>query len=100
MWTRSESVTSGSPHSLGDLPPPDNGPSNLPATVVACAVIAVVISGLSVAARFYTRGVLRKILGAEDWCILASWLFSFGNTVAMCFGSYPIPCQRRGMSRC
>ena len=45
-----------------------------PALAIACAVICHVISGLFVAARFYSRGVVTRALGREDYCILAAWV--------------------------
>jgi hypothetical protein len=80
----SRAVTSGSAHDDGVSKPPAESSVDLPATVLACAILSLLISGLAVAARFYTRGRLRKILGSEDWCILCAWLACLGFTVAVC----------------
>ncbi|PKS08144.1 hypothetical protein jhhlp_005420 [Lomentospora prolificans] len=41
--------------------------------VIACAIVCLVVSGLIVGLRFYSRGVITKVLGREDWCILVAW---------------------------
>ena len=52
----------------------ENDTSNMGGTVLACAVVSVVISGLALAARFYSRGHLKRLLGPEDWCCLVAWV--------------------------
>ena len=51
---------------------------NRSANVIACAIICQVVSGLFVAARFYSRSVVTRALGREDYCILAAWVCSGG----------------------
>ncbi|KAK4163709.1 hypothetical protein QBC43DRAFT_319091 [Cladorrhinum sp. PSN259] len=52
--------------------------------VIGFAIGAVMFSGVIVLLRFYTRGVLLRVLGLEDCCIGLSMLFSIGNTIGMC----------------
>lgn len=37
--------------------------------VIGLAVVAVLLAGIFVALRFYTRGVWLRVLGREDWSI-------------------------------
>jgi hypothetical protein len=53
------------------------------ANIIACAAITFAIGTIFVALRFYTRGCLLHVLGAEDWCILASLVFSGANSAGM-----------------
>lgn len=49
--------------------------------IIACAVLTWMISVLVVASRFYLRGHLVKLLGPEDWVILAALFFSFAQSI-------------------
>ena len=40
------------------------------ADIIACSVVTAVIGSVFVGLRFYTRGVLLRVLGLEDWLIL------------------------------
>ncbi|KAH7071774.1 hypothetical protein FB567DRAFT_538784 [Paraphoma chrysanthemicola] len=51
--------------------------------IAACAIVTVILAGLFVILRFYTRTRMLNILGRDDWFILAALLFSVANTVAM-----------------
>ena len=59
-----------------DLPPDaySTDTEHRPALAIACAVTCTVVSGLFVAARFYTRRVITRALGRADWCILVGWV--------------------------
>jgi hypothetical protein len=46
--------------------PSDNQAPN----IYACAITTVVIAGIAVAARFYARARILRVVGIEDWCIL------------------------------
>jgi hypothetical protein len=35
--------------------------------IIGLAAVAVLLAGIIVALRFYTRGVLLRVLGREDW---------------------------------
>ncbi|CAI4214399.1 unnamed protein product [Parascedosporium putredinis] len=54
---------------------------SLSGSIIACAVVSFVVSGLMVGLRFYSRGVVTRVLGREDWCILVAWLLVIGFTV-------------------
>lgn len=49
--------------------------------IIACAVLTWLISAVVVASRFYLRGNLMKLLGPEDWVILAALFFSLGQSI-------------------
>lgn len=51
--------------------------------VISSAVVCFALAALFVAARFYTRTKIIHVIGWEDWTILASLVFSLGNTI--CF---------------
>ncbi|KAK0703682.1 hypothetical protein B0T26DRAFT_864637 [Lasiosphaeria miniovina] len=42
------------------------------------------LAGVAVALRLYTRGIILRVLGWEDWCICLALVFSGGNTIGMC----------------
>ena len=60
--------------SLGPPLDPSLSSQNLGPTVVACAVTTTLLAGAAVAARFYTRGRILRVLGTEDWLILTSFV--------------------------
>lgn len=47
---------------------------SLSGSIIACAVVSFVVSGLMVGLRFYSRGVVTRVLGREDWCVLVAWV--------------------------
>ena len=54
---------------------PGMGPADdLSGTVIACAIVSLVVSGIALGLRFYSRGVITRVLGREDWCILIAWV--------------------------
>ena len=53
--------------------------------VIACAIVCLVVSGLIVGLRFYSRGVITKVLGREDWCILVAWVIYIDLDIAVFF---------------
>lgn len=54
---------------------PDGHPYETRAgSVIACYAVTLVLSGVAVGARFYTRGRIQHVLGREDWAILAAWV--------------------------
>ncbi|KAK0669072.1 hypothetical protein QBC41DRAFT_112500 [Cercophora samala] len=76
----SSSSSSSSP------PPPPPGPpvvdfaslahDSLVVNIIASASICWFIAALFVALRFYTRGVLIKVIGGSDWSILVALIFA------------------------
>lgn len=48
-------------------------------SVIACVISCWVICGVAVAARFYARGRIQRVLGSEDWCVLAAYVSSMAN---------------------
>lgn len=87
--------------------PHDNYKANLYASSVICWAIAAIF----VAMRFYTRGIIIRVLGPSDWCILLALVrvdrltdcqfpinqpakvFSTGDLVALIDRpSTPLPC--------
>ncbi|KAB5516937.1 hypothetical protein GE09DRAFT_574246 [Coniochaeta sp. 2T2.1] len=77
--------------SMEAAPPPPPLPPDLisdpsdtrQANIISCAVLTFLIASLFVALRFYTRVRLvrgARVLGAEDWVILASLFFSGLNS--------------------
>jgi hypothetical protein len=52
-------------------------------SIIACAVSCWVICGLAVVARFYARGRIQRVLGPEDWCVLAAYVSFY---IAKCSG--------------
>jgi hypothetical protein len=66
-----------------DGPPPEfisNPDDNYQANIIVCAVLTWIIAAAFVALRFFTRRWLVRILGWEDWAILASLFFSALNS--------------------
>ncbi|KAK4161126.1 hypothetical protein QBC43DRAFT_324167 [Cladorrhinum sp. PSN259] len=51
--------------------------------IIACAIVSLAIAAIAVAARFYTRSVIVRVLAAEDWFVLAAWVFAIGNAVGI-----------------
>ncbi|KAH8772505.1 hypothetical protein F5883DRAFT_33475 [Diaporthe sp. PMI_573] len=49
--------------------------------IIACAALTWLISAVTVASRFYLRGSLMKLLGPEDWVILAALFFSLAQSI-------------------
>ncbi|KAI3393085.1 hypothetical protein diail_4756 [Diaporthe ilicicola] len=49
--------------------------------IIGCAVATWLISAFVVGSRFYLRGSLMKLLGSEDWVILASLFFSLAQSI-------------------
>lgn len=49
--------------------------------IIACAVLTWLISALAVASRLYLRGRLMKLLGPEDWVIVAALAFSLAQSI-------------------
>ncbi|RYP42804.1 hypothetical protein DL768_010218 [Monosporascus sp. mg162] len=52
--------------------------------VIACAVVTVVLAAFIVSLRIYTRLILLRSFGKDDFCIIIALLFSIGNSVGMC----------------
>jgi hypothetical protein len=85
---------------LGEIPPPnydDRGPG-----LVACAVVALVVSTIAIIARFWARAVAsRMTLWWDDWAILATAVFShvflsleiYWTTVGMGRHAWMIPME-------
>ncbi|KAH6855567.1 hypothetical protein B0I37DRAFT_58362 [Chaetomium sp. MPI-CAGE-AT-0009] len=69
---------------MAELPPTIRTETNGP-LVTGIAVGFVSATALFVAGRFYTRGVILRSLGKDDWSILVATVFSVANSVAMCF---------------
>lgn len=51
------------------------------ADIIACAWLTWLISAVVVASRMYLRGSLMKLLGPEDWVILAALFFSLAQSI-------------------
>lgn len=49
--------------------------------IIACAWLTWLISAVVVASRMYLRGSLMKLLGPEDWVILAALFFSLAQSI-------------------
>lgn len=69
----------------GEVPPwpwpiPENPSRSLQPDIIVCAVITLVIALSFVGMRFWCRGRILHVLGAEDWLILAAVIFSMGLT--------------------
>jgi hypothetical protein len=86
-------TTSSGPVVVVTLPPPYGvvDSSTLPqeylqAGVIVCAVVTFVSAAAFVAARFYTRWYIRRVLAWEDWTILAALVFSAATTAGMIEG--------------
>ncbi|KAH8908344.1 hypothetical protein BR93DRAFT_944032 [Coniochaeta sp. PMI_546] len=65
------------------LPPPNlisNPHDNYQANIIVCAALTWIVAASFVGLRFYTRRWLVRILGWEDWVILASLFFSALNS--------------------
>ena len=59
--------------------------SSIGGSIIACAVVCWVLSGVIVSVRFYTRGKLSLILGREDWCVLVAWVSYIPSTNGRCY---------------
>lgn len=55
--------------------------------IIACAALTWLISAVVVASRFYLRGHLMKLLGPEDWVILAALFFSLAQSIGFIVGA-------------
>ncbi|KAK0732010.1 hypothetical protein B0H67DRAFT_566439 [Lasiosphaeris hirsuta] len=69
-------------------PPPFGDPAtlahnSLKANLYASAVVCWAVAAIFVALRFYTRGVVIRVLGPTDWSILAALIFGAGTSVAI-----------------
>lgn len=49
--------------------------------IISCAIVTWLVSAFVVGSRFYLRGSLMKLLGPEDWVILASLFFSLAQSI-------------------
>ncbi|ROV93588.1 hypothetical protein VMCG_08070 [Cytospora schulzeri] len=56
-------------------------------SIVVCAVVTWLISAVFVGLRLHLRGRLMRVLGSEDWVILASLVFSAGNSSGFIVGA-------------
>jgi hypothetical protein len=54
---------------------------DLGGTVVAASIVCFAIAAAMVALRFYTRIKIVRVLGAEDWTILAALVLSLGASL-------------------
>ncbi|KAK3392729.1 hypothetical protein B0H63DRAFT_515948 [Podospora didyma] len=82
------SETSPSPSSLPPPPPPPLLPFDLPHdshqnNIYASSVICWAIAAVFVALRFYTRGVIIRVLGPTDWCILTALVFAAATSAGV-----------------
>ena len=73
MYNSSVSGPNGPAPSVGD---PTESRTEL---MIACVVVAVLVSGAAVGARFYTRGRIQRVLGYEDWTFFAAWVRQPGS---------------------
>lgn len=55
---------------------------NIQPNIIACAVVTWVIAAVFVALRFYTRGLIIRVLGWTDWCIFLALVCSAGVTAS------------------
>lgn len=55
---------------------------SLQANIICAVIITWVISAVFVAARFYTRYYLVRVIGLTDWFLLLSLVFSLGVTIS------------------
>lgn len=72
--TLSQTTADAPRESVAGVPLPamaDNGSTS----VIACAITCQVVSGLFVSARFYSRGVITRALGWDDYSILTAWVW-------------------------
>ncbi|KAK0732455.1 hypothetical protein B0T21DRAFT_290971 [Apiosordaria backusii] len=82
-------TTTQPPSPSSDSPPPPPPPEGAPVidfaslphdslvvNIIASASICWFIAALFVALRFYTRGVLIKVIGGSDWSILVALIFA------------------------
>ncbi|KAK4202968.1 hypothetical protein QBC40DRAFT_195205 [Triangularia verruculosa] len=83
----SDTTNTQSPNPSPDSspPPPEGAPvidlaslphDSLVVNIIASASICWFIAALFVALRFYTRGVLIKVIGGSDWSILVALIFA------------------------
>lgn len=61
-----------SPPGVPPFPPGDLDTSTQTTGVIAAWVIMTVVAGVTVGLRFYTRRVIIRVLGVEDWMILVA----------------------------
>jgi len=73
----SNSSSSPSAPSQIDSFTPTLDASTQTAGVIAAWVIMTVVAGVTVGLRFYTRRVIIRVLGVEDWLILVAMVFLF-----------------------
>ncbi|KAK4148746.1 hypothetical protein C8A00DRAFT_19476 [Chaetomidium leptoderma] len=69
---------------MADLPTTIRTETNGP-LVTGIAVGFVSATALFVAGRMYTRGIILRCIGKDDWSILIATVFSVVNTIATCF---------------
>lgn len=65
-----------------DTTPAHNNHDSLVPTLIVVSVITFVLATAFVAMRFYARGVLRRMLGWDDWIMLMAWVRA-NNTTAL-----------------
>ncbi|KAK4182860.1 hypothetical protein QBC35DRAFT_140048 [Podospora australis] len=69
------------------LLPPDLPHDSLKINIIVAATVCWFIAALFVALRFYTRGVVIKVIGGSDWSILVALIFAgatCGGLVEQC----------------
>jgi hypothetical protein len=49
---------------------------SLSGSIIACVGVMLAVSTIAIGLRFYVRGKLLRAISAEDWCILAAWVFT------------------------
>ncbi|KAL2131361.1 hypothetical protein VTI74DRAFT_5196 [Chaetomium olivicolor] len=69
---------------MAELPSTIRTETNGP-LVTGIAIGFMSATALFVAGRFYTRGVILRSLGKDDWSMLIATIFSVVNSIAMCF---------------
>ncbi|KAK5662176.1 hypothetical protein OQA88_8081 [Cercophora sp. LCS_1] len=52
-------------------------------SAIACATVALSVATVAVALRFWARAGIMRVVGLEDWFILAALLFSVGVTACL-----------------
>jgi hypothetical protein len=70
-------TTDGSALGAAGPMPPVSADYKINKSVYASTITMCIIAAAAVAARFYTRLVIRKVVGAEDYCILVAFVRTY-----------------------
>ncbi|KAL9620398.1 MAG: hypothetical protein Q9160_005098 [Pyrenula sp. 1 TL-2023] len=92
----STGTSSGSTGNLAEIPaampppgvmPDFNSPDNYKHRNIILHSVVLAISTVAVLVRLYTRAVIKRSIGVDDWFALLSWAFALEFSVVMAYAT-------------